>query len=205
MKFCFIGIDTGENGGIAFIDENKQILKVATIPYDSEGRLDFNLAQKAIGEFTCQYKCYAEIEKAQMFKIQKHAASYLISYGVWISVLKTSLLTFNEVHAVTWTKAICNPDYTKLSYSEKKKQNILLAKKLLPEWKPSNINEAKRQADSLLLALYARKVKAIQLNEKIKGNLFIKKETAHGLLTKPKNSKASFLKKTKLPEDYFKL
>lgn len=196
MDYAFMGIDPGETGCVTTISQDKKIIACEPTPLLEDGNYNISEMLRIVQRNTTRYKVYAVIEDPYIAGIQAGMKNYLVGYGIWLGFLKISLIVSITVTSSTWTKVICEDNYAKLSYSERKKQNGRLAQKLFPEWKPNSVAEIKQKADSFLIATYCRYLKAEELKG---GTRFGKKlvpskmkiQQDEPLLIKPKREKNS--------------
>lgn len=217
MEYGFVGIDPGKTGSIALIDQQQNIVELFEMPM-LDDRLDVSTIAGFLSCARQTYNLFIIIETPIAVGLNKGLAGTLINYGMLLGIMDLHILIKKECRANEWQKEICPPEFSKFSYTEGKKQKGLLAQRLFPKWKPKTVDEIKVHADSLLLALYCRKLVAKGLRSEFKnasyyftGILYLKEEKTKGTLIKPNNNKAIMLNqpikptKKQIVKDFFNL
>jgi len=169
MEYIFIGVDPGIAGGIAALDEQKNLLYVANTPLLEDGDYNCEAMLELLQRDMTKTKRFICIEKPIAFPGQNSVATLStgIGFGIWYSLAKIcSLAVTAVVQPNIWTKAIIG-DRPKLTYADRKKDNAKRAKIMFPDvWKPTTMKEVMGQADALLIASYCRMTIANELKLK---------------------------------------
>lgn len=141
----FVGIDPGQKGGFAMIDENRNVLSCFEMPQD-------------ITEIYSQLKFYnvtlAVVEQAQAMPKQGVVGifTYGTGYGKLLAAMEIASTPYQEIRPKVWKKAF--------SLHSNKLDSINVAEELFPTitfmTKGGRMLDGK--AEALLLADYARQL-----------------------------------------------
>ena len=141
----FVGIDPGQKGGFAMIDENRNVLSCFEMPQD-------------ITEIYSQLKFYnvtlAVVEQAQAMPKQGVVGifTYGTGYGKLLAAMEIAFTPYQEIRPKVWKKAF--------SLHSNKLDSINVAEELFPTitfmTKGGRMLDGK--AEALLLADYARQL-----------------------------------------------
>lgn len=145
---CYIGVDPGQNGGIATIDEEG----ADTVRMPSTDQDIYNLLVEL--RYLSPY-CHAILEKVHSMPKQGVASSFKfgVNYGIVRMALTAAGIPFEEVTPQRWQKVLGIPHRNKLETpSEWKNRLKAKAQQLFP-----SVKITLATADALLLAEYCRR------------------------------------------------
>ena len=170
----FIGIDPGLGGGIAAVDSDGDVSLVADAPtvttyvknkkreeFDlpEMGRILHGIVAKSGGQ------TLAQIERVGTMPEQGISSAFNFGkgYGFWIGMLVANFIRYEEVHPLTWKKAMLSGMGSKGQGANKKVPSMLKAQQLFPkyahllfsEWRGKRYPKDGR-AEALLMAEHSR-------------------------------------------------
>jgi len=161
MKY-FIGIDPGQTGAVAALDEEGKVLGVCDTPIltikknkGTRHELDRPAMVTIIYRITQDGpSVYAAIERVNSMPGQGVASSFSfgMGYGIWLGILTSLHIPHDLVHPTRWKKVMLD------SMGKNKDASRIRAKELFGNQVDLSLKKHHGRADALLLAEYRRRI-----------------------------------------------
>lgn len=155
----YIGIDNGNNGGIAIL-QGKKVLGLFPMPViqttDSKNEYDINAIVEILKKHT---DATMIIEKSHAMPLlgTVQAFSFGRCYGMMLGIAGALKIPVNIVHAKTWQKEL----FRDVNSENTKQASVLVAKQLYPDQTFLPTERSKKPSDgmtdSLLIAEFGRR------------------------------------------------
>ena len=157
MNQLFIGIDPGQSGALAMIDETNNVITLSDWPGDEIGAAAIvrEIKTKADNEIARYHKTLlGAIERVHSMPKQGVASTFKFgtNYGIWRGILSAFEIPFYTVGVHQWQKGV-------IQKAQDKKPALAAAGRLFPSaelYGPRGGGKDGR-ADALLIALWCRK------------------------------------------------
>ena len=160
LDVVFIGIDPGEHGGIAVLDEDGAIVFVS--PFSSDAKHLWEIFQEVKDTINGCDAVVCLLERVHSMPRQSSQSGFTFgkNVGILVGMLTACDIAYTEVTPQKWMKGLdIKPGGSKENKSLWKKKLLNLAIKTWPTermWRILNMKQKLSICDALLIANYAR-------------------------------------------------